>query len=172
MSEPKCESCGTPWTEHLGIMGTCQRLRDALAREANYREQIEALLMQRDEALEQRDELAEAIDELGTALFGPADADGKTWRDARAEWWQRCVRAVEAAEGTGARNDGDSGRNETSVLWTIQANTWRGWMAIDEGHDESTMRELYVSARDRGGRWRLVKSTVEIVDTHETSGGQ
>ena len=73
---------------------------------------------------------------------------------------------------TDERGDGDSGRNETSVLWTIQANTWRGWLTIDEGHDESTMRELYVSARDRGGRWRLVKSTVEIIDTHGTSGGQ
>ena len=31
MSEPKCESCGTPWTEHLGIMGTCQRLRECEA---------------------------------------------------------------------------------------------------------------------------------------------
>ena len=149
-------------------------LDELRAKLANYGGQIIALLGQREEALEQRDELAAAVDELGNHLFGPVDADGKTWRDARAEWWRRCVRAVEAAEGADERNDGDSGRSETSVLWTIQANAWRGWMTIDEGHDESTMRELYVSARDLGGRWRLVKSTVEIkiIDTHGTSGGQ
>lgn len=60
MTEPKCESCGVPWTEHLGIMGTCKRLRESLAREVNYREQIEALLKQRDEAQAGR-RLAEEI---------------------------------------------------------------------------------------------------------------
>ena len=50
--EPKCEACGTPWTKHLGMMGTCRALQEALARETNYREQIEALLIQRDAALE------------------------------------------------------------------------------------------------------------------------
>jgi uncharacterized protein YigA (DUF484 family) len=51
MTEPKCETCGVPWTKHLGIMGTCQALQESLTREANYREQIEALLKQRDAAL-------------------------------------------------------------------------------------------------------------------------
>ena len=32
MTEPRCEACGTPWTEHLGMMGTCRKLQDALAR--------------------------------------------------------------------------------------------------------------------------------------------
>ena len=41
-------------------------------------------------------ELAAAVDEVGTALFGVDE--GKAWRDAKASWWQRCVRAVEAAE--------------------------------------------------------------------------
>lgn len=42
------------------------------------------------------DEMAAAIDELGTNLFGVEE--GKTWKDAKATWWQRCVRAVEVVE--------------------------------------------------------------------------
>ena len=49
--EPKCEACGVPLAKHLGATGTCQRLQDSLAREVNYREQIEALLDERDAAL-------------------------------------------------------------------------------------------------------------------------
>ena len=50
LDEPTCEACGTPFAEHLGMMGTCKALQDSLAREANYREQIEALLKERDAA--------------------------------------------------------------------------------------------------------------------------
>jgi uncharacterized protein HemX len=49
---------------------------------------------QRDELLR---ELVSAVDELGNALFGPP-SDGKSWRDAKAEWWQRIRHAVEQAE--------------------------------------------------------------------------
>jgi uncharacterized Zn finger protein (UPF0148 family) len=28
---PACSSCGTPWTEHLGIVYTCAKCQDALA---------------------------------------------------------------------------------------------------------------------------------------------
>lgn len=44
---------------------------------------------------QQRDELVASIDDLGSALFGQP-SDGKTWRDAKAAWWQRCVRAVDS----------------------------------------------------------------------------
>jgi len=56
--EPKCESCGIPWTKHLGMEGTCKALQDSLAREANYREQIEALLTERNELAANLDALA------------------------------------------------------------------------------------------------------------------
>lgn len=28
-SDPCCKSCGVAWTEHLGIMGTCEKLKRA-----------------------------------------------------------------------------------------------------------------------------------------------
>ena len=46
----------------------------------------------------ERDELAEAIEELGNRLFGSEDGQKIKWREAKADWWQRCRRAVEAAE--------------------------------------------------------------------------
>lgn len=51
----------------------------------------------------ERDELVGAIDELGNHLFG-LPWNGRSWRDAKAEWWQRCVRAVKAAEAAKERN--------------------------------------------------------------------
>jgi hypothetical protein len=30
--EPKCTSCGVPYSAHLGIVGTCAKLTEALAR--------------------------------------------------------------------------------------------------------------------------------------------
>lgn len=36
-------------------------------------------------------ELAEAIDRLGTTLFGTETP----WREAKATWWQDCVKAVD-----------------------------------------------------------------------------
>jgi len=49
---------------------------------------------------DQRDELVAAIEELGIGLFGTPETNrhGKSWRDAKADWWQRCRRAVEAVE--------------------------------------------------------------------------
>lgn len=37
--EPACASCGVPWVDHLGIVGTCARLAEANAKMA----ELEAL---------------------------------------------------------------------------------------------------------------------------------
>ena len=44
------------------------------------------------------DGLLLAIDEVGVGLFGPPKPDAKTWKDAKADWWQALLAAVEAAE--------------------------------------------------------------------------
>ena len=65
MSEQKCEYCGVPWSDHLGLAGTCAQLADARAdrdadrREhaldrkafnAEFREKIAAMTAERDAA--------------------------------------------------------------------------------------------------------------------------
>ena len=59
-------------------------------------------------------ELAAAIDALGNGLFGSPE-NGKSWRDAKAEWWQRCKAAVEAYESLTKAIDG-AAINAVSVL--------------------------------------------------------
>ena len=50
--------------------------------------------------------LVNAINELGNTLFGkPTYANPRSWRDAKAEWWQRCVKAVDAAEAAKEASD-------------------------------------------------------------------
>jgi hypothetical protein len=70
---PRCTACGVPWSEHLGAMVTCQQLQDALARERNYREQIESLLNQRNWAQAKVDAFAKCRDE--------AVKDGVYWKE-------------------------------------------------------------------------------------------
>jgi hypothetical protein len=41
--------------------------------------------------------LLAAISEVGIGLFGPASS-GRSWRHAKAEWWQQLLLAVTAAE--------------------------------------------------------------------------
>ena len=55
------------------------------------------------------DRLAAAIDNLGNHMFGTPDkAYGKSWRDAKADWWQECVHVVEAAEAAEAKETTDA----------------------------------------------------------------
>lgn len=82
------------------------RIRGALRNFVTIREMVAEIKRLRN----QRDELTAAIDELGNAMFGDPEAHGgKSWRDSRAEWWQRCKRAVEAAEAAKEESDGHTG---------------------------------------------------------------
>ena len=58
---------------------------------------VKAVLTEIKRLRETSDELVYSIDELENTLFGPSDGL-RGWRDAKAEWWQRCVKAVDAAE--------------------------------------------------------------------------
>lgn len=42
------------------------------------------------------DDLLSSIEEVGVGLFGPDD--GRSWRDAKASWWQSLLKAVAAAK--------------------------------------------------------------------------
>ena len=64
------------------------------ARQVRQEVKIDRLTQQRNKARRDSDELIAAIEELGNCVYG------KSWRHARAKWWQRCKRAVEAVTGT------------------------------------------------------------------------
>ena len=57
LPEPKCGSCGVPWIDHMGIMGTCadnaalrEDLKDSLEAHDEMRLEIVRLTKERDEA--------------------------------------------------------------------------------------------------------------------------
>ena len=57
LPEPKCGSCGVPWIEHMGIMGTCadtaalrEDLKDSLEAHDEMRLEIVRLTKERNEA--------------------------------------------------------------------------------------------------------------------------
>lgn len=46
LNPPKCESCGVPWTDHLGMIGTCRQLQEARAEIATLKAQVATLTVQ------------------------------------------------------------------------------------------------------------------------------
>jgi hypothetical protein len=109
--KPKCQSCGKTIHNHLGLEGTCQRLQESLAREANYREQIDSLMKARNTAQAKVNAFANARDE--------AVKDGVFWKE-------RCDE-LEAALSEIERLAGEHADMEADPLDPSPAdmNTWR-----------------------------------------------
>lgn len=86
-----CDLCG----EQHGECYDCQSPQAERSREirAELRKDPRDREIERLQAIV--DDLLSGIEEVGVGLFGPDD--GRSWRDAKASWWQSLLKAVAAA---------------------------------------------------------------------------